>query len=105
MLVADRSTHLTARKYRELLRRDVRDGAMAGLLAGAGIMVLVFGFDMLFFSPLTLPGFLSGALSGGEDIATVVPALLGPAVYNATGVWVDDYPITPDKVLEALGKV
>ena len=41
----------------------------------------------------------------GEDVATVVPALLGPAVFNATGVWVDDYPITPDKVLAALGKL
>ena len=39
-----------------------------------------------------------------EDIATVVPALLGPAVYNAIGKWIDDYPITPDKVLKALGK-
>jgi CO/xanthine dehydrogenase Mo-binding subunit len=45
-----------------------------------------------------------GLVGIGEDVATVVPALLGPAVYNATGVWVDDYPITPDKVLEALGK-
>ena len=46
-----------------------------------------------------------GVVGIGEDVATVVPALLGPAVYNATGVWVDDYPITPDKVLKALGKV
>jgi xanthine dehydrogenase molybdenum-binding subunit len=45
-----------------------------------------------------------GVVGIGEDVATVVPALLGPAVYNATGVWVDDYPITPDKVLGALGK-
>ena len=46
-----------------------------------------------------------GVVGIGEDVATVVPALLGPAVYNATGVWIDDYPITPDKVLGALGKV
>jgi xanthine dehydrogenase molybdenum-binding subunit len=39
-----------------------------------------------------------------EDIATVTPALIGPAVYNAIARWVDDYPITPDKVLQALGK-
>ncbi|MBI5602717.1 MAG: xanthine dehydrogenase family protein molybdopterin-binding subunit, partial [Deltaproteobacteria bacterium] len=45
-----------------------------------------------------------GSVGIGEDIATVVPALLGPAVYNALGVWVDDFPITPDKVLKALGK-
>ncbi len=41
----------------------------------------------------------------GEDVATMIPALLGPAVYNAIGVWIDDYPITPDKVLKALGKL
>jgi xanthine dehydrogenase molybdenum-binding subunit len=46
-----------------------------------------------------------GVVGIGEDVATVVPALLGPAIYNAIGVWVDDYPITPDKVLQALGKV
>jgi len=41
----------------------------------------------------------------GEDTATVIPALLGPAVHNAIGKWIDDYPITPDKVLKALGKI
>ena len=41
----------------------------------------------------------------GEDIATMSPPLIGQALYNATGVWVDDYPITPDKVLKALGKI
>jgi CO/xanthine dehydrogenase Mo-binding subunit len=40
----------------------------------------------------------------GEDIATVVPGLLPLAVHNAIGVWIDDLPITPDKVLKALGK-
>ena len=46
-----------------------------------------------------------GTVGVGEDIATMIPALLGPAVYNAIGVWVDDFPITPDKVLKALGKI
>jgi CO/xanthine dehydrogenase Mo-binding subunit len=45
-----------------------------------------------------------GTTGIGEDIATVVPALVGPAVYNAIGVWIDDFPITPDKVLESVGK-
>jgi xanthine dehydrogenase molybdenum-binding subunit len=44
-----------------------------------------------------------GVIGIGEDVATVVPALIGPAVYNAIGVWIDDFPITPDKVLKALG--
>ena len=38
------------------------------------------------------------------DVATVVPALIGPAVHNAIGRWTDGFPITPDKVLKALGK-
>jgi CO/xanthine dehydrogenase Mo-binding subunit len=46
-----------------------------------------------------------GTVGVGEDVATMIPALLGPAVYNAIGVWVDDFPITPNKVLKALGKI
>jgi xanthine dehydrogenase molybdenum-binding subunit len=45
-----------------------------------------------------------GVVGIAEDIATVVPALLGPAVFNAIGKWIDEYPITPDRVLKALGK-
>lgn len=46
-----------------------------------------------------------GTVGIGEDVATMIPALLGPAVHNALGVWVDDFPITPQKVLKALGKI
>jgi CO/xanthine dehydrogenase Mo-binding subunit len=46
-----------------------------------------------------------GATGIGEDIATVIPALLAPAVYNAIGKWIYDFPITPPKVLKALGKL
>ena len=45
-----------------------------------------------------------GVIGIGEDVATVVPALVGPAVHNAIGVWIDDFPITPVVVLEALNK-
>jgi CO/xanthine dehydrogenase Mo-binding subunit len=45
-----------------------------------------------------------GVVGIGEDVATVIPALISPAVHNATGKWVDNFPITPDKVLKALGK-
>ena len=45
-----------------------------------------------------------GVVGIAEDVATVVPALLGPAVHNAIGIWIDDFPITPDVVLKALGK-
>ena len=45
-----------------------------------------------------------GLIGVGEDIGTVVPGLMAPAVYNAIGVWMDDFPITPGKILKALGK-
>jgi xanthine dehydrogenase molybdenum-binding subunit len=45
-----------------------------------------------------------GLVGVGENTPTMVPALLGPAVYNAIGVWIDEYPITPSRVLKALGK-
>ena len=45
-----------------------------------------------------------GTVGIGEDVATVVPVLIGPAIHNALGVWIEDYPATPDRVLRALGK-
>ena len=46
-----------------------------------------------------------GSVGIGEDVGTVMTGLIGPAVHNAIGVWIDDHPITPDKVLKALGKL
>jgi CO/xanthine dehydrogenase Mo-binding subunit len=45
-----------------------------------------------------------GSIGVGEDVGTVTSYLLHSAVYNAIGAWVDDGPITPDKVLKALRK-
>jgi CO/xanthine dehydrogenase Mo-binding subunit len=45
-----------------------------------------------------------GSVGIGEVVATVTTYLLEGAVYNAIGRWVDDAPLTPDKVLKALGK-
>jgi CO/xanthine dehydrogenase Mo-binding subunit len=44
-----------------------------------------------------------GLVGIGEDVATVAPSLVAPAVFNAIGKWVDEYPITPARVLRALG--
>ncbi len=46
-----------------------------------------------------------GSVGVGEVVATVTTYLLEGAVYNAIGKWIDDGPLTPDKVLKALGKV
>jgi len=45
-----------------------------------------------------------GSIGVGEDVGTITTYLLHGAVYNALGIWIDDGPITPDKVLKALGK-
>jgi CO/xanthine dehydrogenase Mo-binding subunit len=45
-----------------------------------------------------------GSVGIGEDVATVVPVLIGPAIYNAIGRWVEGFPTTPDRVLKALEK-
>ncbi len=45
-----------------------------------------------------------GIVGIGEDVATVVPALVALATYNALGVRIDEFPLTPDVVLRALGK-
>ena len=45
-----------------------------------------------------------GVIGIGEDVATVIPALTEPAVHNALGIWINDFPITPAAVLKALEK-
>ena len=45
-----------------------------------------------------------GSTGVGEDVATMVPFALYDAVHNAIGRWVD-LPLTPDKVLRALGGI
>ncbi len=41
----------------------------------------------------------------GENIGASMAAITSSAVYNATGKWIIDFPITPEKVLKALGKI
>jgi len=43
-----------------------------------------------------------GLVGIGEDIATMVPFVVASAVHNAIGEWVDDHPMTPDKVIKAI---
>jgi len=45
---------------------------------------------------------LYGCSEAGK--AAVAAALLVPAVYNAIGAWIEETPVTPDRVLKALGK-
>jgi CO/xanthine dehydrogenase Mo-binding subunit len=46
-----------------------------------------------------------GVVGLGEDIATMMTTIIGPAVYNAIGVWINEFPITPSRILKALGKI
>jgi CO/xanthine dehydrogenase Mo-binding subunit len=46
-----------------------------------------------------------GARGVGElPYLTVAPAI-GAAIHNATGIWVNEFPFTPERVLRALGKI
>ena len=46
-----------------------------------------------------------GACGIGESVVTCTPRAVANAVYNAIGVRINETPITPDKVLKALGKI
>ena len=41
----------------------------------------------------------------GENIGAAMAGITSSAIYNATGKWILDFPITPDKVLKALEKI
>ena len=46
-----------------------------------------------------------GARGLGElPFLSVAPAI-GAAIHDATGVWIDEFPFTPERVLKALGKI
>jgi len=46
-----------------------------------------------------------GACGIGEGVVTCGPRAIANAIYNAIGVRIDDIPITPDKILTALGRI
>jgi CO/xanthine dehydrogenase Mo-binding subunit len=46
-----------------------------------------------------------GACGIGENVGAALSGILAGAVYNAIGKWILDFPITPDKVLKALGTI
>jgi CO/xanthine dehydrogenase Mo-binding subunit len=46
-----------------------------------------------------------GACGVGEDSGASMSGITAGAIYNATGKWALDYPLTPEKVLKALGKI
>jgi CO/xanthine dehydrogenase Mo-binding subunit len=46
-----------------------------------------------------------GSCGIGENIGASLSAIFAGAIYNAIGKWILDFPITPDKVLKALGKI
>ena len=82
MSVYDHSAHVAEQTYRKLLRKDLRDGAIAGILAGGVLLVLFFAYDLVYFRPLATPDFLSSAFFGGgepgeETIARLRSARIG----------------------------
>ena len=45
-----------------------------------------------------------GTLGIGENVTAASNQLTGCAIYNALGVRIDEFPITPAKILKALSK-
>jgi CO/xanthine dehydrogenase Mo-binding subunit len=46
-----------------------------------------------------------GSCGIGENVGASLSAIAAGAIYNAIGKWILDFPITPDKVLKALGAI
>ena len=46
-----------------------------------------------------------GARGLGELPYLPVAAAIGAAIHDATGVWISEFPFTPERVLRALGKI
>jgi len=46
-----------------------------------------------------------GAKGLGEVPICVPPGAIAMAIYNATGVWMNETPMTPERILRALGKI
>ncbi len=46
-----------------------------------------------------------GSMGIGENTGAALSGITAGAVYNAIGKWILHYPVTPDKVLKALGKI
>ncbi len=46
-----------------------------------------------------------GMIGIGESSAACCTTVTAPAIYNAIGEWVTDFPTTPDKILKAMGKI
>jgi CO/xanthine dehydrogenase Mo-binding subunit len=46
-----------------------------------------------------------GARGLGELPFLSVAPVIGAAIHDATGVWIDEFPFTPERVLRALGKI
>jgi CO/xanthine dehydrogenase Mo-binding subunit len=50
------------------------------------------------------PYFAYSAKGGAEGINSAVPAAIRNAIFDAVGVWINDFPITPEKVVKELEK-
>jgi xanthine dehydrogenase molybdenum-binding subunit len=46
-----------------------------------------------------------GACGIGESVFTCTPAAIANAIYNATGVRVNQIPFKPERILKALGRI
>jgi CO/xanthine dehydrogenase Mo-binding subunit len=50
------------------------------------------------------PYFAYSAKGAGENTNAPTPAAIRNAIYDAVGIWLNELPITPDKILKALAE-
>jgi hypothetical protein len=79
MLKPGNSSYWAEDRHRARRYRDLRNGAVAGLLGGVSIMVFFLGYDALFFGPLATPNFLAGTFIG-KDVSALVQLRGAPIV-------------------------
>jgi len=63
---------------------------------------LIRAEHIAFSTPPEDPYFAYSAKGGGECSNAPTPAAIRNAVFNAAGIWLNDLPITPDKVIRAI---
>ncbi len=76
MLPSHDSSAWAAGRYQDRLHRDLRNGAVAGLLGGGSIMILFLAYDAFSFGPLATPDLLAEAITGQKILALDFPAPL-----------------------------
>lgn len=98
------------------LSHNRQDGAIYDPLSGVKLNDNLIDYKWFSFNDIKGPfdcniveggfGYAPYGVNGcSESLGATNSTILIPAFYNATGKWITEMPMTPDKVLKALGKI